>query len=62
MTVILYELTNFMKQSPSTVTQLVKEFTAFYRTWGFITMFTRAHPLSLFWSRWTQAIPSCTWH
>jgi hypothetical protein len=39
------------------VTHLVRNFPAFYGTQRFITVFTRAHHWSLFWSRWIQFTP-----
>jgi hypothetical protein len=41
-----------------TVGQLLKNFSAFYGTRRFITMFARAHHWSLSWSRWIQSIPT----
>jgi hypothetical protein len=40
------------------VTQLVKKFPAFYGTWRFITVFTRARHWSLSWARWIQSTHS----
>jgi len=40
-----------------TVTLLVKEYPAFYGTWRFNTVFTRAHQWSLSWARWLQSTP-----
>jgi len=37
------------------VSQLVKKFTAFYRTRRFITVFTTAWHWSLFWATWIQS-------
>jgi hypothetical protein len=37
------------------VTQLIKKFPAFYVTWGFITVITRGHHLSLSWATWIQS-------
>lgn len=36
------------------VAQLVKKFYAVYGTWIFITVFTRAHQLTLSWVKWIQ--------
>ena len=44
-----------------TGSQLIKKFCAFYGTWRFITMFTRAWQLSLFWARLIQSMP-CQGH
>jgi hypothetical protein len=40
------------------IMQLLKNFPAFYATWRFITVFTRALHWSLFWARSIQSIPS----
>ena len=40
-----------------TGSQLVKKFPAFYVTWMFITAFTSAHQLSLFWASSVESIP-----
>ena len=40
-----------------TGSQLIKKFCAFYGTWRFITIFTRAWHLSLFWARLIQSMP-----
>ena len=41
--------------------QLVKKFSAFYRTWRFITAFTSSHHLSLSWASSIQYVPPhCT--
>jgi len=37
--------------------QVVKKFPTFYGTWRFITVFTSAHHLSLFWARTIQCMP-----
>jgi hypothetical protein len=42
-----------------TVTHLVKKFPAFYGTWRFINVFTRACHWFLFWARWMQFTLSC---
>jgi hypothetical protein len=41
-----------------TVAQIFKEFPAFYGTWRFITVFTTAYNLSLYWATWIQSRPS----
>ena len=41
-----------------TSSQLVKKFPPFYGTWGFITTFTKAHHLFLFWGRSVHATTS----
>jgi len=53
-------LNNSMEQSPSwkAVTQLVKKFSAFYRSQRFITEITTAHYWSLSWARWILCILS----
>jgi len=40
------------------IAQLVMKSTAIYGTWRFITVFRRAHHLTLFWARWVQSKPS----
>jgi len=40
--------------------QLVKKFLSFYGSWRFITTFTRAWHLSIFWARSIQSIPPHT--
>ena len=40
-----------------TVSQLVKKYFSFYRTWRFITAFTWARHLSLSWARSIQSMP-----
>ena len=40
-----------------TGSKLIKKFPAFYGTWRFIIMFTRAWHLSLFWARLIQSMP-----
>jgi hypothetical protein len=40
------------------VTQLLKKFPAFYRTWRFITVFTTAHHWHLSWARCIQSTTS----
>jgi len=52
--VLCSNLTNYMEQSPSSVTQLIKKFPAFYNMWRFIAMFTRPHQWILSWARWIQ--------
>jgi hypothetical protein len=60
-TVWLHYLIYFKEQSPSwnaTGSQLLKTFPEFYETWKFLTVFTRARHLSLFWARLIQCMPS----
>jgi len=55
------KITNSMKPDvfeKLTVTQLLKKFSAFYGTWRFITVLTRARHWSLCWARWIQSTPS----
>jgi len=55
-------LTNSMEQNPSEANShsASQKFLASYGTWRFITMFTRAHHLSLSWARWIQSTTSHT--
>ena len=39
------------------VPQILKIFPAFYKTWRFLNLFTKAHHMLLFWSRSTQSTP-----
>jgi hypothetical protein len=39
--------------------KLVWKLPHFYRSWRFISMFTRAQDWNVSWSRWIQSIPSC---
>ena len=41
-----------------TVSQLIKQLVAFYRTWRFISVFTTSRHLSLSWARLIQFTPS----
>jgi hypothetical protein len=49
------QIVPFIFEAPCT--KLLKKFPAFYGTWGFITVFTRARHLSLSWARLIQSIP-----
>ena len=55
----VYELTQWsiVFLEKLTDSQPVKKFPAFYGTWRFITAFTRAHHLFLFWTRSIQSMP-----
>jgi NAD(P)-dependent dehydrogenase (short-subunit alcohol dehydrogenase family) len=50
---LLMELNNSLELP---IMQLLKNFPAFYGTWNFITVFTRAHHWSLSWARSIQSI------
>jgi hypothetical protein len=59
-TLPFYRLPNYMEQNPSwevTVPQLGNKCPAFYGTWWFMTVLTRAHHLSLYLARRIQCKP-----